>query len=196
MSEFCGKCDVCDCYGDRSDEYLQNSRFFIYGKDGRDHQLVINNQKDLAKYYPYLVGAAGADKNKAFVHISSQCFIDSEEEEFIMSTYNEILRYYKQCKRKKIPCTIEDLHKKKRIIGWCREELDDWELELANRILKDGEKATIEGVHRPIHEYYRKRWYEYLVEIGYSECEARLWVYGWRRTWNERKEEESKSEDI
>lgn len=196
MSQFCGKCDVCDCYSDRTDEYLQNSKFFIYGVDGRDHQLIINNQKDLAKYYPYIVSASGADKNKASVHISSQCFIDSEEKEFIMYTYNEILRYYKQCKRKKIPCTIEDIHKKKRIIGWGKEEPDDWELELANRILKDGEKASIEGIHRPMQEYYRKAWRDYLVEIGYSEQEANLWVYGWRRVWDERKKEESESKDI
>jgi len=196
VSEFSGKCDVCDCYSDRTDEYLQNSKFFIYGADGRDHQLIINNQKDLAKYYPYIVSVSGADKNKAFVHISSQCFIDSEEKEFIMYTYNEILKYYKQCKRKKIPCTIEDIHKKKCIIGWGREEPDDWELELANRILKDGEKASIEGIHRPMHEYYRKAWRDYLVEIGYSKQEADLWVYGWRRVWDERKKKESESKDI
>jgi hypothetical protein len=77
MSEFSGKCDVCDCLRDRSDEYLQNSKFFIYGTDHRDHQLVINNQKDLAKYYPYLTCSMGADKNGAHVYITSQSFIDT-----------------------------------------------------------------------------------------------------------------------
>ena len=189
MSEFCGKCDVCDSFNDRSDEYLQNSKFSIYGADGRDHILTINNQKDLSKYYPYLTCSMGVDKNKAYVHISSQCFIDSEEAERISWVKNALIKYYKKCKRNKIQYTVDEAIKAAVLFG-----PDDWEIELARRVGESGEKAETKDLHTPIHDYYRERWCEELISQGYTEDEAKLWVYGWTRIWKEKMDEREKKE--
>ena len=195
MSEFCGKCDVCDSFRDRTDEYLQNSKFFIYGSDHRDHQLVINNQKDLAKYYPYLTCSMGADKNGAHVHITSQSFIDSEEAERINWVKDTLVKYYKKCKRNKIQYTVAEAIK---AAVWFNPS--DWEIELARRVGEAGEKAETEDLHTPIHDYFRDRWCKELISQGYTEDEAELWVYGWDRVWKEEKDErekkEGESEDI
>ena len=79
MSEFSGKCDIYDCFSDVSDEFLQRSSFYIYTNDYRDHRLEINNQKDLAKYYPYLVCLETRNKEYATVYLSQLSFIDQEE---------------------------------------------------------------------------------------------------------------------
>lgn len=197
MSQFSGKCDIYDTFGDASDEFLQNSKFYIYGVDGRDHLLDIKTQKDLAKYYPYLTSGYAYEKNKgAVVRISSQCFIDSEEKDFIMITYKYILRYYNKCKRNKIPYSVDDVCKKQHLIGWLGKDPAEWEVELAHRIGESGDKASIEGLHRPMQEYYRDQWFNYLLDIGYEKDEAYMWVYGWRRYLNELKKKESESEDI
>lgn len=189
MSEFSGKCDVYDCLGDRSDEYLQNSKFFIYGTDHRNHQLVINNQKDLAKYYPYLTCSMGADKNGACVYITSQSFIDREEAERINWVKNDLVKYYKKCKRNKIQYTVDEAIK---AAVWFNPS--DWEIELARRVGEAGDKAETEDLHTSIHEYFRERWYKELISQDYTEDEAKLWVYGWDRVWEEKKDEREKKE--
>lgn len=181
MSEFCGKCDVCDSFSDRSDEYLQNSKFFIYGADHRNHQLVINNQKDLAKYYPYLTCSMGADKNGACVHITSQSFIDSEEAERISWAKDALIKYYKKCKRNKTQYTVDEAIKASVLFN-----PSNWEIELARRVGEAGDKAETKDLHTSIHEYFREHWYEELVRQGYDEDEAYKWVYGWERYWNKK----------
>ena len=60
------------------------------------------------------------------------------------------------------------------------QELDlrtDYDVEIAKRIQKDGKEATTEGLHTYIHEYFRKQWYERLVELGWDEDRAFNWVY-------------------
>ena len=191
MSEFCGKCDVYDHYGDCSDEYLQNSRFFIWSADGRRHELVINNQKDLAKYYPYLVASAGTDKNSTCVNISNRCFIDREEEEMIGWVKKALVKYYNKCKRTKASYDKDTALKQA-----CYFEPEEWEKTLADRVGECGEKANTKDLHRRMHEHYRQCWCKKLIELGYAKDEARMWVYGWERMFNEQKEKKSKEEDI
>lgn len=191
MSEFSGKCDVYDRYGDVSDEYLQNSRFFIYSEDGKHHELKINNQKDLAKYYPYLVSSSSGGKNGACVNISSYCFIDKEEEEMMGWLMHDLIKYYKKCKRNKIPYDVDEALK-----HTCWFTPAEWEKELARRVGEYGERASTKGVYRPLHDHFRMRWYEELVQLGYDEKEARIWIYGWERVLNEQKEKRSEKENI
>ena len=103
MSEFCGKCDFYDSIvminldGDRSaiEEYLKETNIYIRGKDGREHKVDCKTEKDLAKYYPYLVGIGAFGKEKRTVVLSSKCFIDSEEEEFLNFHIQDA--YFLQC---------------------------------------------------------------------------------------------------
>lgn len=177
MSKFSGKCDVYDVLGDATEEHLRNSDFYIRTSDEREHHLKINNQKDLAKYYPYLTGCMYGSKGRHVVILSSRSFIDSEEAEFIEWTKNDLLKYYRKCKRTKKPYTADEALKA--ACSFWGGNFDDWEIELAKRIEKDGEKVNVKGIHRPMHDYYREQWFEKMVELGYTEDEADRWIYGW-----------------
>lgn len=177
MSEFSGKCDIYDILGDATDEYLQNSDFYIHTPDCRKHRIVINNQKDLAKYYPYIASALYGSAKRHVIILSSTSFIDREENEFINSTKEDLLRYYRKCKRIKKPYNAEEALNES-IFSWGG-NFAEWQIELAKRIEQNGEKVIIEGLHRTMQDYYRERWFEKMVELGYTEEEADLWIYGW-----------------
>ena len=131
MSQFSGKCDVYDILSDATEEHLRNSDFYIRTSDGREHHLEINNQKDLAKYYPYLTGCMYGSKDRHVVFLSTQSFIDSEEEEFINWAKDDLLKYYRKCKRTKIPYKVKEALEAARF-GW--NGYADYEIELAKRI--------------------------------------------------------------
>ena len=194
MSEFSSKCDLYDIFGNADDDFLQKSRFYIRSSDGRSHLLEIKNQKDLAKYYPYIVGCSSYNKEHgAHVEICSRSFIDTEEEDFIIWFRRDLIKYYKKCKRNKIKYEVNEALKE---ATWCRDgKYNKWEIELATRVGNYGEKASIEGLHRPVHDYFRKEWYNKLVELGYSENEANIWVYGWERWRNEQKSSGKKEKE-
>ena len=48
---------------------------------------------------------------------------------------------------------------------------------IIERIIKDGNKAEFDDLHTELHEYYRKKWYEEMIRLGYTEREAFDWVY-------------------
>ena len=48
---------------------------------------------------------------------------------------------------------------------------------VAERVAKDGDKAEFDDLHDSIHEYYRRKWFEELVRLGYTEREAYDWCF-------------------
>lgn len=191
MSKYSGKCDVYDCYSDYSDDRLKQSKFYISTKDGRVHLLKIESQKDLAKYYPYLTSMAYGEKDGgAVVIITSTSFIDREEKEFLDYDLKALLKYYKKCKRNKIEFNDKEAADS---ISWFG-DLSEAQKRLIQRVKKQGEKATTDGLHRPMQEYYRKEWFECLIDFGYEEFKAREIVYGWERAvqYEKSKKEASK----
>jgi len=186
MSRWSGKCDCADSFGDSSDEYIAKSKFYIRTKDGRTHKLDINSWKDLAPYGTHLIASMGADKESACVYLSSTSFIDEEEQQNLTFILNRIKSYYRKCKREKTEYTVDDALKTVRFFGSPSES----EIFLALKVKQSGEKATIEGIHDNLHDYYRKEFCEYLVSLGYTERWAREWVYGWERVYEEEKHKE------
>ena len=187
MSKFSGICDIYDRLSDRSDEYLMEHRFFILGYDGKEHEVQINNQKDLAKYYPYSISSSYGYN----IHIGCHCLIDREERDFINCRRHDFIRYYNKCKRNRIDYIPEDAL----IANTIRTVFQPWELELAERVGKFGDKATIDGLHKPLQDNYREEWCNELIRQGYIKEEAYIWVYGWDRYYDKFKEEESIEND-
>lgn len=169
MSMYSGKCDVADCYDDKSDEYLQMSDFYL------GEQIVplrINNQHDLAPYYPYLVAVAGSDGTRSTVSISTESYIDREEREHLEWKLRDLQRYYRKCRRKKIPFLEEEALKNTMLF-----DPTDVDREIAHRVRLYGDNATINGLHDSLHEHYRNRLFKKMVELGWDEKTTDYWIW-------------------
>ena len=180
MSQFCGKCDFYDGFvaigGDGDEEKVKENlkmlKLYVYGKDGRDHRVKSDTIKDIAKYYPYLERIMCFDKDDGYkIYLASDSFIDQEEKERLNWYIEDVLKYWRKCKRKKKPFVADECVEE---LKWMREDLIQV---IAERVAKDGDKAEFEDIHLPMHEYYRKRWFEELVSLGYSELEAYNWCF-------------------
>lgn len=179
MSVYSGKCDFYDvfvairCDGDEEKvkEKLKSLKLYVYGKDGREHRVKSETIKDIAKYFPYLNSIGGSDGEKQTIILSSDSFIDQEERETIEWKASYILKYWRKCKRKKIPFTVQE----------CKDALwfsDDKNLtEMIRRVEKNGDKADFSDIHFSLWEWNRRRWFEAMVELGWSEQEAYNWCF-------------------
>lgn len=172
MSNVSGKCDLKDFFDGCDDEYIKNSQIF-YGR--LPVPLRIENRHDLSPFYPFLVASAQRDKNGCSLRISERSYVDYEEEDFLTWTLNALKRIWRRCKRKKLPYNPEEaLHKIKPLMP------DDGK-ELAKRVEMYKEKATIEGIHDEMHEYYRNKLLDEMVALGWDKKKARYWIWNdWR----------------
>lgn len=170
MSKFSGKCDVYDCYGGVD---VTEYNFFILDNPV---PLRIDNQKDLAAYYPFLVVMSGGKT----VRLSTDSYIDREEADWLESYLESMKRVDRRFKRKKETPTLSDFEKT---------YFGDFSpkpkhiTELANRVFVDGQHATTEGIHDQVHDYMRKEWFNEMVHLGWDEDVAKLWIYGYRDAW-------------
>ena len=181
MSRYSGKCDVYDHLGDATDERLRDNTN-IYISDN-PIPLRINNQHDLAPYYPYLIGIGSWSDGHAELRLSTESFIDAEEREHLNWKLDDAKRYWRKCKRHKIPYDIEEAIKKISFIG----VPNAIEREIAERVAKHGEKATIDGLHDFMHEHYRKDLLEEMVRLGWDKRKAKFWIW---KDWKMLAEEE------
>ena len=186
----CGKSDFEDfCEMHHSpEEVLSKYQIFAYGNELVP--LNMKSKKDLVAYYPWLIGLMTSNKDTGgVVHLSSESYLDIEERQRIQWAYDEVLRYYKKCKRKK-----EEFDKNTalELIVWF--EPEPYQIELVNRIAEMGEKATIDNLHTRYHDTLRKEWFDLMVENGWDENTAYRWVYGFTR-WLERIKENKISDD-
>lgn len=180
MSIYSGKCDFADTLEIQSNGREENIDFScydirIYGKDGRCHKLEINSYKDAVKYLPYLECMGGYSDGKHSIILSSIDYITEEEQEHLNWKLNDIKKAYRKLKRNKQEITKENI-----VANVWFGSSDDTD-KLIDRVVELGEKANIEDIHLPLADYYRLRWYEEMLRVGYDEFEAWNWVYGWRR---------------
>ena len=180
MSRFCGKCDFydgfvairCDCDEEKVAEELKKLKLYVHGKDGRNHRVKSDTIKDIAKYYPYLEAVMYGSKDEGSVVIlSSDSFIDIEEAEHRQYKINDVLKYWRKCKREKKPFAEEECLEK---LWWTK---DDSLKEIVHRIAEKGDKAEFDDIHMPMWEHNRRRWFEEMVNVGYSENEAYNWCF-------------------
>lgn len=180
MSIYSGKCDVADHLSDATDEYLQNANIYI---GDNIIPLRINNQHDLAPYYPYIIWFGGWGDGKAELHISTESYIDTNERDHLTWKLNDAKRYWRRCRRKKITYNANEAAQSISFL----QEPGDLEREIARRVEADGDKATIEGLHDEIHEYYRKELLKEMLRLGWDKRRARLWIW---KDWSVIEEEE------
>ena len=181
MSQFSGKCDFYDTFieiafkGDENqiEENIKRLKLHIYGADDRVHRIQVDTIKDLVKYYPYISAThTGSKEGDIYYELSSDSFIDEEEAESKEWKINDLMKYWHKCKRKKIPFTVDG----------CMKEFKWWYdkeglRKMAELIVADGDKANFDNVHFSLWEGYRKKWFEEMVRVGYTEREAFCWVY-------------------
>lgn len=182
MSAYSGKCDVADWFEDKDDDYIKNSEFYLFGEIV---PLRINNQHDLAPYYPYIIIIGGGKDTRSIVHFSKESFIDSEEKDHLGWRLQNIQKYYRKCKRNKIPYTVEEAVKQ-----CCFFTSTDVDKRIAEVVGEHGNKVTVEDlieeykIRLSTSEYYRERLLERMIELGWDKSKAEFWI--WKS--NERRE--------
>ena len=173
ISRYSGRCDVADHFSDRTNEYIRNSRFYLADNP---IPLRIENRHDLAPYYPYLVASMGSYQDGCVCQLTDRSYIDAEEEEHLEWKLRDFHKYYRKCKRAKIPFNAEAALEK-----CCFFEPTDVDREIAERVGLYGKKATIEGLHDSIHEHYRQTLFDEMIRLGWDERTAGYWIWkDWR----------------
>lgn len=180
MSVFSGKCDFYDgfvmirCDGDENkvQEKLSKLTLYIIGKDKREHLVKSDTIKDIAKYYPYLESIMYSSKEGGVtVILSSDSFIDQEEREMRDYKVKDVMKHWRKCKREKKPFNKEEYLSS----TWYSDKEDL--ATIFDRVAKDGDKAEFDDIHLPMWEHNRRRWFEELVRLGYTEHEAYAWCF-------------------
>ena len=178
MSMFSGKCDFYDIFVEGNNEEqlkerLKQLKLYVIGKDGRNHRVKSDTIQDIAKYYPYLeVCSFSNSDGYRVITLSSDSFIDKEESEHKQWYINDVFKYQRKCKRNKQPFTANGFFKE---YSWRVKSTAL--VEIVNRIVDKGDKAKFDDIHMSIWEDFRKRWYEELIRLGYSEYEAYNWCF-------------------
>lgn len=169
MSNFSGKCDWRDTLEihNYTLEELQNNVKIYVGNN--PEPLHIEKMEDMIPYYPYLIGAAyfNNEERKSVVYLSSESFVDREERENLEFRLKRLLTIYNRCKRKKTEFNVDDAVKEIVWNGWNEEPYR----ELANRVKLHGKKATVDGIHLTMHEYYRRQLVDEMLKHGLNPCD-------------------------
>ena len=182
ISKFSGKCDLYDTIVIHGINNII-SNYKIYGYN-QLLPLEVIQEKDLIPYYPYLVAIMTSDReNGGIIRLSKESFVDSEERDNLQSRLNDVIRYWKKCKRNKTEFNKEEALKK--IFIFTHRECD---IEIVDRVSYFGDKATIDGIHDPIHDYFRGLLFDEMVNNGWDKNTAFYWIYGYTRKMNNRSE--------
>lgn len=178
MSMFSGKCDVYDTVvsirADGDPSKIDYTKLHIYSYDNPLVELRIDCEKDLVPYYPYLQSYSSGYDGELHIHLSEQSFVDQEEQERLSWYLNDMLKYYKKCKRLKEEFTLSGFFASKGSSYWDKDII----VEIFNRVAKDGVKADITGLHDKAHDYYRNNLYEEMLRVGYTAFHATMWCWG------------------
>jgi len=179
MSMLTGKCDFYDsfmmihgeCNTEKALENIKKLELYVPGSDGRDHLVKTETLLDVAKYFPYIISHGCFSSDAFVIYLSSTSYIDVMENERIKLYVDDIMRYWKKCKRQKKAFVVEEC------IGNQTTYNYDIKLLIANKVQKDGDKAIFDDIHLPTYEHARKEWFKTLVEFGSSEYKAWCWCF-------------------
>ena len=167
MSKYSGKYDVYDSFSGYSNQQLRNTKFYI-----KDQQIAIRNQRELAPFYPFLVGIHCSNKEGGTVNLSSCSYVDAHEKEILTFYLNELKKQYRNLKRKNQEVTLDSLLTR---VSW---NDNQYVRALAERVLEDGNNANIDGiVMNGIIPVYRQSLLDDMMAMGYPERVAYEWIY-------------------
>lgn len=175
MSKYCGKCDVYDHFctiRDREtlNENLEKTK--IYHGEGL---LNIENEEELALYYPYIIwmGCFGGEHES--MHISSTDYIRQKEKESLEIYKSLILREKARIRRKKMEYDPEQIFQK--VFGSWYDSEKETLIDLIKRF-EHKNKVDMSDIRLKSREWERRIWYEDLTNIyGYDDDFARDWVW-------------------
>ena len=98
--------------------------------------------------------------------LSDKSFVDIEEQEWLQLKLDILLKYRRKCKRKKQPF---DRYEAERILSWrIGDKPEPHVMELIDRVEELGDKATVEGIHDPMHDGMRKTLMDEMVPMWNS----------------------------
>lgn len=172
MSQFSGKCDLYDWLD--TDKILF-SKLTIYVGNSKE-PLKIDYISDLIPYYPYVISVGGHNtvEKSANLKLMSESWVDYHERELLTSEMNDIKKFYRKCKRLKKEFNIKTVQDNVFLLFGADEGLHK---EIIRRVLESGDKADVKGLHLPIYEHYRDLLYAEMVNNGYTEDEAKKWIW-------------------
>lgn len=160
MSIFSGKCDLYDSAVMIGGYDIDKIELFL-AKSDRSYPLKLTEPRDLIPYYPYVPFMSHGERGRVKYWIS-ESFIDLEEHEMLECDLKNLIREYKKAKRKGTEFKPDERWYNKDVI---------------QRVREKGEKATIDGIHKPLHNHYRKALAEEMERNGYSDGDIIKWVY-------------------
>lgn len=167
MSKFSGKYDFKDAIDSRGAEHVLHSKIYM---GDEIIPMKFETPKDLIPYYPYLVAIQASDEDGGIIRLTKESWVDTEERKTLTLYLERLKRKWRSCKRKKQEFNYTKYYT-------CSSFADTVMKEMESRIKADGEKATIEGIHTWMAEYYRNKLYEEMVAAGYEPYKAYSWVY-------------------
>lgn len=173
ISKFSGKCDVYDWISSPSTHV---SNLTIYVGDSKE-PLKIDYLTDIIPYYPFIVsmGYHNNETKEDVLRITSKSYVDIREEERLNNLLDNIKSIYKFCRKCHELFLVDKIVEKYNSYDFETEQIIR---EICARVERDGENATIDGIHLKICEYYREELYKEMIESGvYTEEEARKWIW-------------------
>ena len=183
ISLYSGRCDLkdtLDIFG--VNEIIK--KYKIYASN-QILPLEVKEPKDLIPYYPFLTSSMSSNKETGgTIYLTSESYIDTEERQSLTWTLNNLIKIWKRCKRKKIPFDKEEALAQTTLFT-----PREYEEEIADRVAKFGDKATIDGIHIKSHNRYRQDLYDEMIKNGWDEAKSYIWCFGFDR-WIERNKEE------
>lgn len=168
MSMYSGKCDLADWIDIRNDDdYILNKTVYYLGwHNFKNHvTLPIGSMRTLMQYFPYVIAASFSDNEHATVILQEESFVDIEEREHLGWILDDVLKYYRKCKRTKKEFKEDEAFEEYKrmnsmVAVWNEEQIK----EIINRVKDDGEKTSIYGIHIPYFDSERKRLWDDMAE--------------------------------
>ena len=170
MSRYSGKCDLADTVEMQGEKILNAKIYLPYA----NRPLLINDMKDLIQYYPYLIASACFDnvEGRSIIQLTSESWVDTAERRSLTFELQLLIKIYNRCKRKKIEFDVDSAVNEICFGNFKREQIT----ELAQRVKLNGSKATIDGIHLPVHERYRRELVDEMLRNGLNPAN-----YGYER---------------
>lgn len=168
MSRYSGKCDLADHIEIFGINHILNSDVYI---GDSETPLKLTCYEDLIPYLPYIIGLSVRGKEKSYMRLSSESWVDREERDTLEFYKKRLVRIYKRCKRKH---EIYDVNKAQNEV--CFLITPKAVKELARRVGEKGQKAELDGLHLESCEYYRRNLVKEMLAHGINPAE-----YGYGR---------------
>lgn len=163
MSGYSGKCDLFDSIEIDGDRLFEETTKIYINNIGP-----IRNscKEDLLPYYPYIVHLMSRNDKEIYINLSEKSYVDTSEEETLERMLQDVIRLYKKAKRTKVKFTKDYVlsNLSNYIFNW--DEYSKIYSILTERVSKDGDKASFEGLHTSIGNFYRNLLYGAAVKAN------------------------------